>query len=469
MGRLFGTDGVRGVANADLTPELAFAIGRAGAAILARDSAPHRPIVVGRDTRVSGPMLEAAIIAGITSAGRDVVAVGVIPTPGVAAITLAQNAAAGVMISASHNPVEDNGIKFFGADGFKLSDSVEDQIEAHLYDAGLPRPTHTGVGRAVLRSDLVGTYFATLVEAGADLHGMTIVVDAAFGAAYAVGPRALAQLGAHVIPINAEDDGTRINVECGATHLEMLAQTVKKESLRRSGPVVGVAFDGDADRALFIDETGGVLSGDHTMLIIARDLKARGGLPGDTVVGTVMSNVGLERALAREGIRLARAAVGDRYVLAALRDGGLRFGGEQSGHIIDLVHNTTGDGPLTAVMLFSIAARSGKTLHELAADLRVYPQILVNVRVENKTVLETSGAIATAVAAAQAQLGDAGRVLVRASGTEPLIRVMIEGADDASIATLAEEIAQIIRAVARERSPLGTEQLLSLGEESERR
>jgi len=447
---------VRGVANADLTPELAFAIGRAGAAIIARESAPERPIVVGRDTRLSGSMLEAAIVAGITSAGRNVIAVGVIPTPGVAAITLAQQAAAGVMISASHNPVEDNGIKFFGADGFKLSDSAEDEIEARLHDPTLPRPTHVGVGRAAVRGDLVDTYFATLVEAGADLRGMTIVVDAAFGAAYAIGPRALAELGAHVVAINAEDDGARINVRCGTTHLDMLVQTVKKEALRRSGSVVGVAFDGDADRALFVDETGSVLSGDHTMLVIARDLKLRGGLRGNTVVGTVMSNVGLEHALAREGIQLIRAAVGDRYVLEALRDGGLRFGGEQSGHIIDLVHNTTGDGPLTAVMLFSIAARSGKTLHELAADLTVYPQILVNIRVERKDVLGTNAAIDAAIASAQARLGDTGRVLVRASGTEPLIRVMIEGADDVSIAALADEIAQIIRDAARGDAPLAT-------------
>jgi phosphoglucosamine mutase len=445
MGRLFGTDGVRGVANADLTPEIAFKIGRAGAAVIARNSAADCPIVVGRDTRLSGSMLEAAIVAGITSTGRHVVGVGVIPTPGVAAITTSLRAAAGVMISASHNPVGDNGIKFFGPDGFKLSDAVEDEIEARLDDPNLPRPTHEHVGRAAVRTELVDTYFATLIEAGADLRGLNIVVDAAFGAAFAVGPRAFAQLGANVVAINAEDDGARINVRCGAMHLEMLAQTVKAEALRRPGPVMGVAFDGDADRALFVDETGAVLSGDHTMLIIARDLKSRAALPGDTVVGTVMSNVGLERALAREGIALLRAPVGDRYVLEAMRTGGLRFGGEQSGHIIDLVHNTTGDGPMTAVMLFSIVARSGSTLHALAADLTVYPQILVNVRVERRDVFESSERVRTAIAAAQAQLGEAGRILVRASGTEPLIRVMIEGADAPGVAALAQEIAGIIR------------------------
>lgn len=448
MSRLFGTDGVRGVANADLTPELAFKIGRAGAAIVAAGSAAANPIIVGRDTRVSGPMLEAAIVAGITSTGRHVVQIGVVPTPGVAALTSLVGGAAGVMISASHNPVEDNGIKFFGADGFKLSDAVEDAIEAHLDDPHLPRPTHTAIGRAAQQPDLVDRYFATLVEAGADLRGMTIVVDAAFGAAYDVGPRALAALGAHVVAINAQDDGTRINVRCGATHLGMLADTVKKEALRRAGPVVGVAFDGDADRALFVDETGAHLSGDHTMLIIARDLQSRGLLAGNTVVGTVMSNVGLERALARAGITLLRAPVGDRYVLEALRAGALRFGGEQSGHIIDLVHNTTGDGPLTAVMLFSIVARSGSTLRALAAELTVYPQILVNVRVERKGLLEESPAIRAAIADAEAALGDTGRVLVRASGTEPLIRVMIEGADDALVGNLAEAIATTIRSAA---------------------
>ncbi len=449
MARLFGTDGVRGVANADLTPELAFAIGRAGAAVIARASPPELPLVVGRDTRVSGTMLEAAIVAGITSTGRNVISVGVIPTPGVAAITTSLGAAAGVMISASHNPIEDNGIKFFGADGFKLSDAIEDEIEANLADVAATRPTGVAVGRLTQRSDLLEHYVTRLVDAGGDLRGLTIVVDAAFGAAYAVGPRVLAELGAHVIAINAADDGSRINVGCGATHLTTLAQAVSSEAQRRSGPVIGVAFDGDADRALFVDETGAMLSGDHTMLIIARDLRERGLLVGDAVVGTVMSNIGVQLALEREGIELVRAPVGDRYVLAALRERGLRFGGEQSGHIIDLAHNTTGDGPMTAVMLFSIVARKREPLHALAASLRVHPQILVNVRVERRDVLAGNERIDRAVAAAQARLGSAGRVVVRASGTEPLIRVMIEAADQATVITLAEEIAQIITAEAQ--------------------
>ncbi|MFN2459849.1 MAG: phosphoglucosamine mutase [Candidatus Velthaea sp.] len=444
MGRLFGTDGVRGVANLDLTPELAFKIGRAGAAVVARGAAVEHPIVVGRDTRMSGPMLESAIVAGITSTGRNVLQLGVIPTPGVAAVTQRIEAAAGVMISASHNPVEDNGIKFFGSDGFKLSDAIEDEIEARLEDEAIPRPTHDGVGTVAFQRGLVDRYFATLVEAGEDLRGLTVVVDAAFGAAYAVGPMIFQRLGARVVAINAEDDGSRINVECGATHMMMLAEAVRAEAARGNARVVGVAFDGDADRALFVDETGTILSGDHVMLVLARDLKARGELAGDTVVGTVMSNVGLERALARDGIRLVRAAVGDRYVLEAMRIGGFRFGGEQSGHIIDLGRNTTGDGPMTAVTLFASIVRSEIRLQDAAAALTVYPQVLVNVRVANKDVLERARVLA-AIADTERALGTDGRLLVRPSGTEPLIRIMLEGPADDAIRALAHSLAETVR------------------------
>jgi len=448
VSRLFGTDGVRGVANADLQPELAFALGRAAAAAFNRTVAPIHPVVVGRDTRLSGSMLEAAIVAGITSTGRNVIQVGVVPTPAVAAITRLIEAAAGVMISASHNPIEDNGIKFFGGDGFKLSDAAEDAIEALLHDPAGARPTHHDVGIATHARGLIDRYFAQLVTAGGDLSGMTIVVDAAYGAAYDVGPRVLRKLGAEVIAINAADDGARINVNCGATNLAMLQATVKATVAERSGPVVGVAFDGDADRALFVDETGAILSGDHIMLILGRELKNRGELAGNVVVGTVMSNVGLERALAHEDIRLLRAPVGDRYVLEMMREGGYVFGGEQSGHIIDLAVNTTGDGPMSAVSLFSVVARSGKSLHELAAALTVYPQILLNVRVTNKAVLGTDPQIAAAIAAAESELGSEGRILVRPSGTEPLIRVMIEGSDSHTIQRLAERVAVTIREAA---------------------
>jgi phosphoglucosamine mutase len=449
MGRLFGTDGVRGVANADLTPELAFAIGRSGAAVLARDAAAGQPIVVGRDTRLSGPMLEAAIVAGIASTGRAVVRVGIVPTPAIAYLTTHLPAAAGVMISASHNPVEDNGIKFFGPDGFKLDDATEDAIEAHLDDPALPRPTHAHVGRITDDAALAGRYERSLIAAGSSLAGLTVVVDAAFGAAYAIGPAVFAALGARVIALGAEDDGARINVACGATHLETLAARVREEVARADGPVVGVAFDGDADRALFVDERGTMLTGDHVMLVLARALHERGELAGATVVGTVMSNVGLERALARDGIALLRAPVGDRYVLEAMRAGGFRLGGEQSGHIIDLDRNTTGDGPLTAVRVFSIVAGGGVSLHALAAEMVVYPQVLVNVRVDDKAAYERNATVLASIERAQSQLGATGRILVRPSGTEPLVRVMIEGDDLPAINALAHDVAESIRAASQ--------------------
>jgi phosphoglucosamine mutase len=439
--RLFGTDGIRGVANVDLTPEFAFSVGRAGAAVLASSSDRHRPIVVGRDTRLSGPMLEAAIVAGITSVGRDAVTVGVLPTPAVAAITVRTGAAAGVMISASHNPIADNGIKFFGPDGFKLSDATEDQIEALLHSADdQPRPSAADVG--VTKNALnLGKYYYEELYAGAEsLKGLTIVVDAAYGAAYAYAPYALRKLGATVHEINCEDDGSRINVECGATDLRALQRRVNE--LRNAGTerVVGVAFDGDADRALFVDETGAICNGDHVMLILARELHAQGELTGDTVVGTVMSNLGLEKALNAHGITLLRAAVGDRYVLEMMREGGYVFGGEQSGHIINLRNNTTGDGPKTAVALFSAVVRSGKTLHELASELAVYPQILLNVRTNRKDVLEMPE-IRRAIHDVEENLTGTGRLLIRPSGTEPLIRVMVEGDDRTRVEAYARDLA----------------------------
>ncbi len=448
MGRLFGTDGIRGVANAELDPELAFAVGRAGAAVIGHSCEPGRPIVVGRDTRLSGSMLEAALVAGITSVGRDALLVGVVPTPGVAQITRLIEAAAGVVISASHNPIEDNGIKIFGPDGFKLDDQDENAIEAALDDPALPKPTGEAIGVARSAHGLVDRYFATLVESDADLSGLRIVVDAANGAAYEVGPRALRRLGADVVAINAEADGRRINVECGATDLRALAHAVR-ESREHGKPAIGVAFDGDADRALFVDEQGQTVNGDHVMLILARELQRQGRLSGDAVVGTVMSNVGLERALRASGIALLRAAVGDRYVLQMMREGGYAFGGEQSGHVIDLLHNTTGDGPMTAVALLAVVARERTTLHELASSLTVYPQVLVNVRTANKGVLESSREVRSAIAAAERALEERGRLLVRNSGTEPLIRVMIEGDDDAFIRRLAGDLAAVIERAAQ--------------------
>jgi phosphoglucosamine mutase len=433
--RLFGTDGIRGVANVDLTPELAFEVGRAGAAILARTSDRHRPIVVGRDTRLSGPMLEAAIVAGITSVGRDVLTVGIVPTPAVAAITVRTGAAAGVMISASHNPIEDNGIKFFGPDGFKLSDAAEDEIEAAIDGTNAPHPSGTGVGAAKNAMNLGKHYYEELYAGAEDLSGLTIVVDGAFGAAYAYAPYALRKLGATVHEINCEDDGSRINVECGATDLRALQRRVKEVA-----GSLGVAFDGDADRALFVDEEGAICNGDHVMLILASDLHDRGKLAGNTVVGTVMSNLGLEKALAARGITLLRAAVGDRYVLEMMRAGGYIFGGEQSGHIINLLNNTTGDGPKTAIELLSVLVRKQQTLRELASELAVFPQILVNVRTSRKEVLEMPE-IRRAIAEVEQNLTGSGRLLIRPSGTEPLIRVMVEGDDRTRVEAYARDLA----------------------------
>jgi phosphoglucosamine mutase len=445
VGRIFGTDGVRGVANLDLTPELAFAVGRAAAALLAGEVDAERPIVMGRDTRVSGTMLEAAVIAGITSVGRDVVVLGVAPTPATAFITRAQGAAAGVMITASHNPIEDNGIKLFGSDGFKLSDVQENDIEAHAGASDLPRPTHCGIGRAYARPELLERYIGAAVAAGGALDGLTIVVDPAFGAAYRIGPHVFERLGARVVRMHAQDDGTRINLACGATDMRALCERVLLATQEAPhAHVVGVAFDGDADRALFVDERGSTVSGDHVMLILACERIRRGTLPGNAVVGTVMSNIGLERALAAQGVALLRASVGDRYVLEMMRGGGYVLGGEQSGHIIDLARNTTGDGIMTAVALFSILVREKTRLEQAASALRVAPQILVNVRVADKDAAQRSAEVRRAVEHAQGVLAQRGRVLVRPSGTEPLVRVMMEGDDQREIELLAHEVAALI-------------------------
>jgi phosphoglucosamine mutase len=452
---LFGTDGVRGVANADLTPERALAIGRAITAVLGGGVADGRPIVIGRDTRLSGTMLEAAVTAGITSAGRDVLSAGILPTPGVAAVTRELGAVAGVMISASHNPIEDNGIKVFGPDGFKLADGTEAAIERAVTGEGAPRPTHAGVG--IARSDpaLAERYLVRLVAAGADLSGLTVVVDAAYGAAYHVGPEALRRLGAEVVALHAEADGARINVACGTTNMARLAEHVAELGRERAGGVVGVAFDGDADRALFVAEDGSVLSGDHILLILARERLMRAALPGATVVATVMSNVGLEHAMTELGLALMRTPVGDRYVLEEMRAGGHPLGGEQSGHIVDIDRNTTGDGPMTAIAVLSTMMLAGTSLRELSAGLRVYPQILLNVRMPAGTVAARvleSDAVRTAIAAAEQLLAQNGRILVRPSGTEPLLRVMVEGSERAEIERLGGGIADAIADAVRDSS-----------------
>jgi phosphoglucosamine mutase len=425
MSRLFGTDGVRGVANTELTPELAFALGRAAAAVLSPERT--RPFVVGRDTRVSGTMLEAAIVAGLTSAGRDAVSLGIVPTPAVACVTRRERAAAGIVISASHNPIADNGIKFFGSDGFKLSDETEDRIERLVHAGTAVRPTGADVGVARLSQNLARHYYQELYEGSTDLSGLHAIVDAAFGAAYAIAPYALRKLGATVTELHCENDGSRINVNCGATDLASLQAAVRERG-ERGERVVGVAFDGDADRALFVDETGAAVSGDHVMFAIARARHQAGALPGDAVVGTVMSNIGLEQALRDCGIALVRAPVGDRYVLEAMRAGGYALGGEQSGHMIDLARNTTGDGPMTAVTLFGILRAHDVTLRELVAPVVVAPQLLVNVATSDFATLDAP-AVRDAIVRAEAALSNSGRLLVRPSGTEPLIRVMAEGTD----------------------------------------
>jgi len=447
LSRIFGTDGVRGVANTDLSPELAFKIGRAGATVLSRTSDRHKPIIAGRDTRLSGTMLEAAIVAGITSVGRDVITIGIVPTPCVATVTVRTQAAAGVMISASHNPIADNGIKFFGPDGFKLSDAIEMDIEALLDSSDLPRPTGVDVGVAKLAQNLAAKYYDALYEHAADLSGLTVVVDAAFGAAYAIAPYVLKKLGATVHELHCEADGSRINVRSGATDLGPLTIRVRELIAAGEPQVIGIAFDGDADRAMFVDETGTALSGDHIMFVLATALRKLGELPGDALVGTVMSNIGLQRALDTYGIRLLRAPVGDRYVLEQMRGGGFVLGGEQSGHIIDLRRNTTGDGPMTAVTLLSTIVRTGTTLAELANEMHVYPQVLMNIRTANKRVLDDP-AIIENITQTEQLLGAGGRLLVRPSGTEPLIRVMIEGEDKAQIDALAHDLAAKIERAA---------------------
>lgn len=442
MGRLFGTDGVRGVANADLTPELAFEIARAGAVVVTQGIERDRPLIVGRDTRVSGPMLEAAIVAGVTSVGRDVISLGIVPTPAVACVVRAEGAAGGVMISASHNPIADNGIKFFGADGFKLSDSAEREIESCQKSPALPRPVGTDVGSARVAQNLGRHYYEHLYAIGGRLNGLHVVVDAAFGAAYAIVPYALRKLGAEVSELHCENDGSRINVNCGATDVRALQAAVRARLDAGERHVVGVAFDGDADRALFVDETGSAVSGDHVMFAIGTALHDAGELQHNTIVGTVMSNLGFERALAHRGISLQRAAVGDRYVLEAMRAGGFVLGGEQSGHVIDLRHSTTGDGPAVAMALFALLVAGKTRLHDVVAPIVPVPQILVNVRAQRDVL--AARAVRSAIRSGEERLARGGRLFVRASGTEPLVRVMAEGDDRSLVEQVAARVAAAI-------------------------
>ncbi|UYP17975.1 phosphoglucosamine mutase [Rhodococcus sp. Z13] len=447
MGRLFGTDGVRGLANAELTVELAVRLAGAAAAVLAPRDAERRPVaVVGRDPRASGEMLEAAVTAGLTSAGVDVLSVGVLPTPAVAYLTADYGADIGVMISASHNPMPDNGIKIFAAGGHKLDDAVEDRIEAALHgdDADAPaRPVGAGIGRVRTAPDALDRYLAHLAGAVQQpLTGVTVVVDCAHGAASQAGPAAYAAAGARVIAINAEPDGLNINDDCGSTHLAALQQAV-----REHGADLGLAHDGDADRCLAVDASGAVVDGDAIMAVLALGMHEAGELPQNTLVATVMSNLGLHIAMRNAGIEVRTVGVGDRYVLEELRRGGFGLGGEQSGHIVLPSHGTTGDGVLTGLRLMERVAATGLPLSKLAAVMTSLPQVLVNVPVGDKAAVAADPAVAEAVAAAERELGDTGRVLLRPSGTEQLVRVMVEAADDEQARAVAERLAGLVAAV----------------------
>ena len=437
--RLFGTDGIRGVANQyPMTAEIALALGRAVAERFRKGGRRCR-VVIGKDTRLSGYMIESALEAGIVSAGADVMLVGPLPTPAIAFITSSMRADAGVVISASHNPYQDNGIKIFASDGFKLPDDVEADIERRMADPEAPTPgPEPKIGKAIRIDDAEGRYVQFLKHSfpkARTLDGVRVVVDCANGAAYTVAPQVFSELGADVTVLSAEPNGRNINDNCGALHAEKVAAEV-----RRTRSAIGVALDGDADRVILADERGEIVDGDPIMAILGTRLLARGALPGNTVVATAMSNLGLERALAARGGKLLRAAVGDRYVVEAMREKGFIFGGEQSGHIIFLEEATTGDGLLAALQVLSVMVEEERPLSELASIMTRYPQVLINFKVARKTPLDELPAVQTVIRRVESALGQDGRVLVRYSGTEPKARVMIEGTDENMIRAYAEEI-----------------------------
>jgi phosphoglucosamine mutase len=445
MGRLFGTDGVRGVANADLTAELALDLSVAAAHVLGErgELSGDQPVaVVGRDPRASGEFLESAVVAGLASAGINVVRLGVLPTPAVAYLTGATTADLGVMISASHNPMPDNGIKFFARGGAKLDDALEDAIERRMGESWA-RPTGAGVGRVTDRPELIDCYIDHLVASlgpEADLSGISVVVDCANGAAFRTAVATYERLGARVTAIHAEPDGININDGCGSTHIEDLQKAVVGE-----GADLGIALDGDADRCLAVDAAGNAVDGDQIMAVLALGLHERGELPGATLVATVMSNLGLTQAMSRHGIRVEQTKVGDRYVLESMRAGGFGLGGEQSGHVVLAEHATTGDGVLTGLHLMHRMAVTHRSLADLAGVMERLPQVLVNVDNVDKSRTETAPDLQSAVAAASAELGDSGRVLLRPSGTESLVRVMVEAPSVAQAQTVADRLAAVVR------------------------
>ncbi len=444
MGRLFGTDGVRGLANRDLTAELALDLSVAAAHVLGDVGAfaGHRPkAVVGRDPRASGEFLEAAVIAGLASAGVDVIRLGVLPTPAVAFLTEALDADLGVMLSASHNAMPDNGIKFFAKGGVKLDDAIEDAIEARLEEPW-ERPVGEAVGRVFDDPSAVHLYEQHLLGTIPNgLTGLKVVVDCANGAASRVAPQVYAKAGARVAAIHADPDGLNINDGCGSTHMDDLIAAV-----REHGADIGIAHDGDADRCLAVDEKGNIVDGDHILAILATAMRDSGSLASGTVVATVMANLGFKLAMQQESITVVETAVGDRYVLEAMKSEGYVLGGEQSGHVVMSEHATTGDGLLTALHLMSRMTATGKPLSELAALVDKLPQVLVNVRDVDKSRLETSESVAEAIARAEAELGERGRILLRPSGTEPVIRVMVEAPTAEAAERIANELAAVVSA-----------------------
>ncbi len=444
MARLFGTDGVRGVANTELTPMLAMQLGAAGAYVLTEEHSYRPTIMVGCDTRVSGDMLANALMAGICSVGANAVYVGVMPTPAIAYLTRKYKVDAGVVISASHNPVEFNGIKFFNGDGYKLSDEMEDRIEAHIRNgnAGLPQPTGSRVGKIKYRRDAREEYINhSMRQIDTDLHGLKIVVDCAEGAAYFTSVETLRELGADVTAIHNNPDGSNINANCGSTHMEELCARVVMEHAD-----LGLAFDGDADRLLACDENGHLVNGDEIMAIIGNYMKEQGTLAGDTIVVTVMTNLGFLLMGKEKGIKIDQTKVGDRYVLEHMREIGASLGGEQSGHIIFLNENTTGDGLLSALHLLEVVKKTGKKLSELAKVMEVLPQALYNASIPNhkKESYMDYPEVKEAIGRLEKKYAGEGRILIRPSGTEPLVRVMIEGKDQKLIDTDARELAELI-------------------------
>lgn len=444
MGRLFGTDGARGVANAELTPELAMNIGRAAAMVLISDEVEHPTILIGKDTRLSGDMLEGALIAGLCSVGANVHILGVVPTPAVAYLVGKYNADAGIMISASHNPFEFNGIKIFSSDGCKLPDALENRIEEIVLDHVVPYASATdeNIGRVTYDTEAADLYIDHLVSAvDCDFEGMEIALDCSNGSSSRTAEKLFTKLGAKVHMLFDEPDGVNINRDCGSTHMSKLQKYVREHKL-----LCGLAFDGDADRCLAVDESGNLVDGDYLIAICANDMKQRGVLKKNAVVGTIMTNMGFNKFCEENDMHFVSTKVGDRYVLEAMMQEGYNIGGEQSGHVIFLDHNTTGDGTLTAIQLLSVLKRSGKKASELAGIMQTMPQVLVNARVNNakKNSYMEDDVVRRGIAELEEKFAQDGRVLIRTSGTEPLVRVMIEGTDIKKMDAEARKLAALI-------------------------